>query len=67
MSKRSGSDIDFKYKMAWVWSIPYGPDVGGQRCPDSVRNYSALYLGQNKVQIRNLDTKPSRLKISDFD
>ena len=43
-------------------------DVGGQRCPDSVRNYCAVSVGQNQVQIRNPDTlRPSRLKISDFD
>jgi len=39
-------------------------DVGGQRCPDSVRNYCAVSVGQNQVQIQNPDTrKPSRLKI----
>ena len=43
-------------------------DVGEQRCPDSVRNYCAVSVGQNQVQIRNPDTrKPSRLKILDFD
>ena len=43
-------------------------DVGGQHCPDSVRVYCAVSVGQNQVQIRNPDTrKPSRLKISDFD
>ena len=42
------------------------PDVGGQHCPNSVRIYCAVSVGQ--VQIRNSDTrKPSRLKISDFD
>ena len=46
----------------------YAPDVGGQHCPDSVRIYCAVSVGQNQVQIRNPDTrKPSRLKISDFD
>ena len=44
------------------------PDVGGQRCPDSVRNYCAVSVGQNQVQIQNPDTrKPYRLKISDLD
>ena len=44
------------------------PDVGGQRCPDSVPpNYCAMSVGQNQVQIRNPDTrKPSRLKNSDL-
>ena len=45
----------------------FGADVGGQRCPDSVRQYCAVSDGQNQVQIRNPDTrKPSRLKISDI-
>ena len=45
-----------------------GEDVGGQRCPESVRNYCAVSVGQNPVQIQNPDTrKPSRLKISDID
>ena len=43
-------------------------NVGGQHCPDPVRNYCVVSVGQNQVQIRNPDTrKPSRLKISDFD
>jgi len=43
-------------------------NVGGQCCPDSVRNYCPVSVGQNQVQIRNPDTqKPSRLKISNFD
>ena len=50
-------------RMTWLV-----PDVGGQHCPDSVRVYCAVSVGQNQVQIRNLDTrKPCRLKISDLD
>ena len=46
----------------------FQPDVGGQRCPDSVRIYCAVSVGQNQVQIQNPDTrKPYRLKISDLD
>ena len=26
-------------------------DVGGQRCPDSARNYCAVSIGQNQVKI----------------
>ena len=48
--------------------IHFQPDVGGQHCPDSVWIYCGVSVGQNQVQIRNLDTrKPSRLKISDLD
>ena len=37
-------------------------DVGGQRCPDSVRNDFSVSVGQTQVQIRNPDTrKPFRL------
>ena len=54
-------------KVTFVRTCP-GPDVGGQHCPDSVRIYCAVPVGQNLVQIRNPDTrKPSRPKISDFD
>ena len=28
-------------------------DVGGQHCPDSVRIYCAVSVGQNQVQIRS--------------
>jgi len=43
-------------------------DAGGQRRPNSVRNYCAVSVDQTQGQIRNPDTrKPSRLKFSDFD
>ena len=62
--------IDRSYLWVSVGLFRYyrRPDVGGQRCPDSVRIYCAVSVSQNQVQIRNPDTrKPSRLKISDFD
>ena len=34
------------------------PDVGGQRCPVSVRNYCAVSDGQNQIQIRTLENPP---------
>ena len=49
-------------------ALGYRTDVGGQHCPDYVRIYCAVSVGQNQVQIRNPDTRnPPRLKISDFD
>ena len=50
--------------IVYQWSYRFQSAVGGQRCPESVRNYCVVSVGQNQVQIRNPNTrKPSRLQI----